>query len=89
MPNCNEHDLRETLRNNRGRVCTIYTNSCGRAGDGFTGVLSEVDSNSCKLIIFGGCVRDDTIPRYDDCDSVRRVLTIPIEKINCLATSQF
>lgn len=54
MPSrCNgdrDDDLRVTLCQNVGRVCTIYTTAGGRGGEGFTGVLSEVDCETCHLI---------------------------------------
>ena len=38
------------LRQNVGRVVTLFTTSGGCSGNGFTGLLADVDRNSCKLI---------------------------------------
>lgn len=38
------------LRRNIGRVVTIFTTSGGCSGSGFTGLVSAVNNNSCRLI---------------------------------------
>lgn len=96
MARCNgrDEDIRDTLCRNLGRMCTIFTNTGGRGGDGFTGVLSDVDNNSCRLVSlepadFSGPDRNRGRRRGCGCRGVGSVQTIPLDKINCVETSQF
>lgn len=54
MPNCNHHDndnsAVESLRLNTGRVVTIFTQSGGLSGSGFTGLLVSANRDFIKLI---------------------------------------
>ena len=47
---CEDETLRRVLCNNIGRVCTVFTEAGGRAGDGFTGLVSDVNNDSVTLI---------------------------------------
>lgn len=38
------------LRDNIGRVVTIFTSSGGCSGNGFTGLLTAANSNTCRLV---------------------------------------
>lgn len=58
MSNCNHHDndddnnnsAVESLRLNTGRVVTIFTQSGGLSGSGFTGLLVSANRDFIKLI---------------------------------------
>lgn len=67
--------LVDTLERNLGRQCAVFTDS----GDCFSGILSDVDSDTCTLITADN----------NRCPIAHRVKTIPINKISCLSTSQF
>lgn len=45
-----ESGVLDTLRNNEGRVVTIFTTGCGNDGCGFTGILARSDCRFVKLI---------------------------------------
>ncbi len=45
-----ENSVRRTLRRNVGRVCTVFTTAGGCAGGGFTGLVANVNDDSCKVI---------------------------------------
>ena len=84
MPNCGGTGLRETLRRNLGKVVTIFPEAGGRAGSGFTGVLSEADENTVRLISLHDRGRDGH--RCCRCEDEHRIQTIPINKIVCVTT---
>ncbi len=94
-----EDDLRDTLRRNRGRVVTIFPTCGGRAGDGFTGVLSDVNNETCTIISPSSDNRfDDRRPRRscggrrddDDrccCDGgFGHQQVFPLNRIGCVST---
>ncbi len=47
---CENDSIRRTLNRNTGRVCTVFTETGGRAGEGFTGLVADVNDESCKII---------------------------------------
>ena len=90
-------DLVRQLRNNLGRVITVFTSSGGCSGRGFTGLLTEVNDDFIKLITSLPCA-----PRhpfglgqgnfFDDrpcCrDRLGTAIVIPINKIVSIAFNQ-
>jgi hypothetical protein len=44
------HEIKRILRKNIGRVVTVFTESCGMAGEGFTGLVTKVDDGVVKFV---------------------------------------
>ncbi len=90
-----DDDIFDTLCRNKGRLCTVFTTSGGRSGDGFTGVVSNVDTQTCQLVStspfdsFGSPGRPRTRCGCGGRGVAGVTQTIPLDKICCISTSQF
>ena len=48
---CHEmNEIKRILRKNLGRVVTVFTESCGMAGEGFTGLVTKVEDGVVKFV---------------------------------------
>lgn len=45
-----EDCIRDTLEDNLGRMVIIFTDSGGASGEGFTGLLTDVGDDACRLV---------------------------------------
>lgn len=84
------HSLFNTLRNHIGQVVIIFTNSGGRAGDGFTGLLTRVNEETCQLVT---SIPSRIVNPVTGCGGGRRgndgtVCTIPLDSITCVSASE-
>lgn len=88
----NVEDLLESISLGTGRVVTIFTQSGGRSGNGFTGILADVNCRFVKLITripcgpqnpFGSEFRRGFERRISCCEGnpLGTVCIIPINKI--------
>jgi hypothetical protein len=83
----------ESLRNNTGRIITVFTQSGGCSGRGFTGLLASADCHFIKLISsFSSAPRHPFGRRFDNddfgfgsnnrcCSRFGTFIVIPINKI--------
>ena len=66
------NNIKEELSENIGRVITVFTKSGGCSGNGFTGLLTEVNRQSIRLISsFSSAPRHPFGRDFDDCDRDR------------------
>ncbi len=98
-----DDDIQDVLERNIGRVVTVFTESGGRAGSGFTGVVSDVNDDTVRLVSASPIGRIDAFDDFDPLEDRRRgrrcdhddrhrrftTLTIPLDKISCVATRHF
>lgn len=85
---CEDKDVFDTLCENIGKICSVFTE---RGEFPFTGVVSAVDNETCRLIAADGFDRRGGCRgrfRFDGF-GVGTVLTIPLDKITCVSTLQF
>lgn len=67
------NNIEDELSKNIGRVITVFTNSGGCSGNGFTGLLAEVNRQTIRLVsAFSSAPRHPFSGDFDDCDRDRR-----------------
>ncbi|WP_207656921.1 hypothetical protein, partial [Clostridium sp. 2-1] len=67
------NNIADELSRNIGRVITVFTSSGGCSGNGFTGLLAEVNRQTIRLVsAFSSAPRHPFGRDFDDCDRDRR-----------------
>ena len=65
---CNFCEIEKILRRNLGRVVTVYTETGGMAGRGFTGLVAMIKDGTVKFITSIPSAPFEKFSRHERCD---------------------